>query len=129
MRNLYFIPGMLSVGMALILLGCGNNAQKEQLLLGKWSLEKAFRDERQTELLKQLFFEFQEDGKIMTNISGKVEQGKYQLSGDVIHQTESSLDLDFNLMELTDSTLVLQTAIREIPFDLYFVKTSGALNK
>ncbi len=123
MRSTYFISGIMVFLSALLLLGCGEDLEKEQLLLGKWSLEKAFRGENKTELLNHLFFEFQEEGMMTTNINnGQLEQGKYTLSGDIIHQTESSLNLDLTLKSLTDSTLVIQTSIRGMPFEFYFVR-------
>ena len=125
MRSTYFVPGIMFFLILPLLMGCGNDDSQQRLLQGKWSLEKAFRGENRTELLNQLFFEFSEDGGMTTNINnGQLEQGKYELSGDVIHQTESSMNLDFEIEALTDSTLVIQTSIRNMPFKFFFVRDS-----
>ncbi len=124
MRSTFFVSGLISFSLLFFLSSCGDdNKVQLDLLQGKWTIDKAFRGERKTELLKDLFFEFHEDGKMMVNISGKPEQTKYELIDGVIHQTESSLDIDYQLKSLTDSTLVLQTVIRNIPFEFYLVKS------
>lgn len=123
MRSTYFIPGITFFLIVSLLIGCGGDDEKQQQLLGKWTLEKAFRGKNRTELLNQLFFEFTEDGGITTNINnGQLEQGKYEFNGEVIHQTESSLSLDYKVEALTDSTLILQTSIRDMPFKFFFVR-------
>ena len=55
-----------------LLTGCQDEqtSSKEELILGRWEIQQAYRNGRTTESLEELYFEFYKDGKMNTNLLG-----------------------------------------------------------
>ncbi len=98
--------------------GCGDEQASEEknLILGRWEIQEAFRNGRPTESLAELFFEFTEDGQMTTNILGAEETATYELDESQLLQREGQLDINYQIQELTDSTLVLATELQGYAF-------------
>lgn len=110
----------------LSLLACGSDTEATQSqLLGYWQLENAYRNGRLTESLDGLFFDFGPDGRLVTNISGQEEQGTYEVDDDQILQRQTSLDADYVIEEVSDTSLVLRTQLRNYVFRLGLRKAEG----
>lgn len=97
---------------------CGNDrtARTEELLLGRWEITEATRNGRPTESLEELYFEFFQDGRMITNLLGAAESSRYQVDGNVIAQRESRVETDYAIEEITDSTLTLSARMRDYDF-------------
>ncbi len=91
-------------------------------LLGRWEIQEARRNGRPTESLDNLYFEFFEDGKMVTNLSGSQESAVYEVNEDIITQRESQFDVDYQIRNLTDSTLELAAQIRDFNFSFSLSK-------
>lgn len=91
-------------------------------LLGRWEIQEARRNGRPTESLDNLYFEFFEDGKMVTNLSGSQESAVYEVNEDIIAQRESQFDVDYQIRNLTDSTLELAAQIRDFNFSFSLSK-------
>lgn len=102
----------------LLLTNCGNEGVKEEkdLILGRWEIQEAYRNGRVTESLAELYFEFFQDGKMTTNILGTPETATYELDGSQVRQREGQLDINYQVEELTDSTLILATELQGFAF-------------
>lgn len=92
------------------------NLKTEELILGRWEIQEAFRNGRPTESLAELYFEFLPDGEMSTNLTGAPENARYQIEGNTLRQTESQLPADYLIEELSDSVLVLTTQLRGFDF-------------
>lgn len=85
-------------------------------LLGRWEIELATRDGQATESLAELFFEFQEDNQLLTNLSSVPETYEYEVDGAVIRQRGGAMDVDYFVEELVDDQLTLTTELRNFNF-------------
>ncbi len=113
------IPFLLLFG-ACMFMGCGDNNKKTQAsILGRWELSKGFRNKIETGTLAGVFFQFGEDGKMMTNLPlGADVPTDYELKKNEIHQ-KSPQEVVYNIMSVTDSMLVLTMEMRGVEFELH----------
>ena len=96
----------------------------DNLIIGRWELDGALRNGQSTTLLEGTFFEFFEDGSLKTNfnLSGEEALSKYVIKGPQITQSESDLNLDFSIMEVNDTSLVLKTALKGARYQILLKK-------
>ncbi|MGB3548492.1 MAG: hypothetical protein WBA17_16080 [Saprospiraceae bacterium] len=114
------------IGSLLVLLltaACVTDRSKgeDELLIGRWELVRAERNNAPTESLDNLFFEFLPEQQLRTNftLTSTESMGTYTFSGDILEQTTPDLTADLTVKELTDSTLFLETRLRGTFFQLY----------
>ncbi len=124
MKYLSYVQATLAVLLMSTALSCGGEQEQknEEMLLGKWELERASRNGQVTESLTDLYFEFFQDGKMRTNISGLPESVTYEVSGNTIHQREGQMDIDYNIESISDSMLVLAAEINDFNFNFVLAK-------
>jgi len=106
-------------------IACTETPQKEntqEYLIGRWDIQEASRNDRPTESLDQLYFEFFEDGSMNSNLTGSTQESKYTLEGMLVKQTGSPMDSDYAIEEISDSTLTMNTNIRGQIFRFRFLK-------
>lgn len=101
------------------------NKKTEELILGRWEIQEAFRNGRPTESLAELYFEFLPDGKMSTNLTGAPENAHYEIDGNQLRQTESQLPADYIIEELSDTALVLTTQLRGFDFQFRLHPVAG----
>ena len=89
-------------------------------LNGRWQIEEALRNGRTTESLVDLYLVFGEDGGFETNLSGQPERGSYVFEEELITTSDVSIAMDYQVTELTDSTLHLKSNYRNFRFDFTF---------
>ena len=119
------LAGNILLLFVLFTIGCGNDKNDESHFLhGKWEIDTAIRNGKKTELLTGLFFQFVEDGSMRTNITGQPESVHFELAENKITQREGRIDIDYDVISLTDSTLVLQTSIRNSALELNLKKVT-----
>lgn len=101
-----------------MLSSCGQeqDQNQEELILGRWEIQQAFRNGQPTESLDELYFEFFKDGKMRTNLMGTPETATYELDDSRLYQRESQMDIDYNIENLSDSTMVMTTQLRDYDF-------------
>ena len=85
-------------------------------LAGRWDIKEAFRNDRPTESMEALFFEFKPNGKMITNLIGADIEASYELQDDKILQRKSELEADYVIEGFTDTTLTLSTTLRDYKF-------------
>lgn len=94
---------------------------KLQQLAQRWEIREASRNGRITESLDQLYFDFTADGTLKTNLSGATETGTYEMNDDQILQRGTQIEADYNVVNLSDTLLVLTTKIRNSSFKFELV--------
>ncbi|MFM8373923.1 MAG: hypothetical protein ACKOCO_16200 [Bacteroidota bacterium] len=97
---------------------------------GYWIVTKAYRDKVETRLLADVFFLFNGDGTMRSNLpySGN-GPAAYTISGDQLVQQGNS-PVIYDIIRHTDSTLVLGFDTNNTRFELHLVLTEqpGILN-
>ncbi len=98
-----------------------------ELLPGRWELTSAMRAGRQTELLTGTYFEFTPEGQMITNfgIGNGQDRKSYTLEDKMIRLPDDKMQLSYEVVLINDTTLVLATSIRDIPFEMTFAKAKA----
>jgi hypothetical protein len=93
-----------------------------ELIIGRWEIVEALRNGRPTETLTGAFLEFLPKGRMNSNIGGMQGESAYTIEGNVISSKSERLPVDYNILHLGDSSLVLKFALREMPFQISLVR-------
>jgi hypothetical protein len=93
------------------------------LLYGHWDIKSAQRDGQPTETLTSTFFEFKEEGKMITNfnIEGTEISGNFEIKGLNITQ-KGDPDINYSIEKLEEGKLVLITKLMDYSFTLNLKK-------
>lgn len=117
---------LLSVALMLLVFSCGEEPQNiQELLPGRWELKQATRNGELTRSLAGLYYEFDSAGTMQTNLPVAKGESTYQISGQSIEQNQDGNVIVYNIASITDSTLVLQTELRDTPFQFDLIRASG----
>ncbi|MCS6930365.1 MAG: hypothetical protein NZM43_12825 [Saprospiraceae bacterium] len=106
---------------------CNSSPEKLDLssnnLEGHWELTRGFRNQRETHTLHGTYFLFSPDGKLTTNLPITVQEPlPYELSGRTIRHHTSPM-MTYEVLEFTDTTLIVTLSWHGIPFELHFRRT------
>lgn len=93
-----------------------NNTVTAEQLVGRWEIQEATRNDRPTESLAELYFEFTADGKLRTNFTGTPEEGTYELKGNQLLQRNTQMNADYTIEKIEVDKLVLTTTLRDYAF-------------
>ncbi|GAB4494051.1 MAG: hypothetical protein OHK0019_19370 [Saprospiraceae bacterium] len=107
-----------------VFLACGNESEKIQTaaITGRWELSRGFRNQKETETLQGVFFQFGTDGKMTTNLPvGADSPTDFELKKNEIHQ-KSPQPVVYKIQSVTDSTLVLAMEMRGVQFEMHLIK-------
>jgi hypothetical protein len=118
---------LLSVAALMTLSACDDPTDKNRTaLVGHWELTKALRNQRETGLLADIFFDFDPDGKMLTNLPVAPEPlpVAYEVMGEELVQ-KLPQPITYHIQSLNDSVLVLSLEMRSIPFELQLRKTES----
>ena len=99
---------------------CGDESalSDDATVAGNWELKRAMRNNMETATLDGLYFEFKDDGSLVTNLmSEEATTGKYVWEDALITTEGVSLPLTYTITELTDSTLNLQSKYQGYQFN------------
>lgn len=122
--------GNLLLLFTLLSTSCSNDSDnKADFLYGKWEIDTAYRNGNITELLSGLFFEFSADGSMRTNITGNPESVRFEIDETKITQREGRIDLDYEIVELNDSSLIIKTNIRNSRLQLNLKKLNPEISR
>jgi hypothetical protein len=111
--------------LTLLMFACnGTPVISPEQLAGRWDIKEAFRNERPTESMEALFFEFKPNGRMVTNLIGADVEAAYELKRDKILQRKSDMEADYLIEGFTDTTLTLSTTLRDYKFRFFLHKKS-----
>lgn len=114
---------LLSIGLMLLTVSCGEEPQNiQELLPGRWELQQATRNGEPTRSLAELYYEFDAQGTMLTNLPVAQGESTYQISGQSIEQNHQGNIIAYTVTAITDSTLVLQTELRNTPFQFNLMR-------
>ena len=102
--------------------GCHNKEAILNNLSHRWLLDKGFRNEKETDSLAGLYFDFNTSGEVTTNLNGQDERLTFKLEGEDIIELAGTEGVFLNIMELSDTKLVLQTDIQGYTFKFVLLK-------
>ena len=101
----------------------GDSAVAEAAALeGRWELDRATRNNMETQMLEGLFYAFQPDGSLRTNLMGNELTGTYELSETTVVTQGVRPPLTYEVLTLSDSTLHLRTELQGFRFDFELVR-------
>ena len=94
-----------------------------EMLYGRWDIKSAQRDGHPTETLMSTFFEFSEEGKMVTNfnIDGNEVSEKFEIQGQNIIQ-KGNPEVAFSVEKLDQEKLILITKLMDYNFTLTLEK-------
>jgi len=102
--------------------GCHNKEAILNNLSHRWLLDKGFRNEKETDSLTGLYFDFNKSGEVTTNLNGQDERLTYKLNGEDIIELAGTEAIFLNIMELSETKLVVQTDIQGYTFKFVMLK-------
>lgn len=125
-RSIWLFIAMFSC----LLSSCGTDAEKfKNAVPGYWIVEQAFRDQNETQLLSGVFFQFGDDGKMLTNLPNTAEgMTDFELIGEIITQ-KAATPIQYNIKGISDTSLVLAMVISNTPFEIHLKKSSAPLEE
>ncbi len=100
----------------------------EEHLIGRWEIVNATRDGRPAETLSDLYYEFNADGSMLTNLPVGEAESTYEIDGSTLTQKTAQMDVEYRIESITDSTLVLTATIRDTPFRFNLQKNPSPVN-
>jgi hypothetical protein len=109
--------------LSFLMQGCHNKEAIISNLSHKWLLDKGFRNEKETDSLSGLYFEFQKSGEVVTNLNGQDERLSFSLNGeDIIALQGTSDEVFLNIKKLSATNLILQTRLQGYNFTFELLK-------
>lgn len=127
-RNVFPIGLLLS---ACLFFACKNDQSppaqtfEQNLLPGRWEILQAVQNGRETDRMNGLFFEFQTEGRMLTNFTGVSQEHEYEFDGSQIKQA-SEPPVTYSVQALSDTLLSMSFSFRESPFQLTLRKATTA---
>lgn len=109
----------LFLAAALLFVACENTSPTNQAsLLGRWEMAEAFRNQKATQLLAGVYFDFGADGKMNTNLPTTAE-GATPYSVEKGKITQKTIQpIVYHIAKLSETELVLEVELRNVPFEL-----------
>lgn len=108
--------------LSFFLQGCHNKEAIINNLSHRWLLDKGFRNEKETDSLAGLYFDFNTSGEVTTNLNGQDERFTYKLDGEDIIELAGTEVVFLNIMELSETKLIVQTDIQGYTFKFVMLK-------
>lgn len=104
-----------------VVLSCDNDTKTNSIALaGRWEIVKGYRNQQETHTLDGTYFRFGNDGKMQTNLPiGPEEPMDYTVNHNEIRQ-KSTPPIKYTILNLTDSSLVLNLELRGMQFEMHF---------
>lgn len=120
------LRSVLILVIALVGLGTNSCSEEDQTtrdqLIGRWELVEASRNGKPTQSLDGLYFVFEAEGEMETNLNMQAERGEFELADDNIRQIGTSIEPNYRIESISDSTMRLYTRLRNVQFRFDLVK-------
>ncbi len=115
--------GVMLLFSSLFLAACNDKAEQNRTeILGYWTVEKAFREKRETSLLSGVFFEFKGNGFMTTNLpnAGELPSPFECKSDQIVQQLEPPLV--YKIKKLEKTILIVEFEMNNTLFELQLKK-------
>jgi len=103
------------------------SSEPSSTLEGRWTMDKASRDGKLTETLKDSYFIFSSPNKLVNNINRREQAYEYEQSDNQILQ-RGSLNIDYDILKFTSDTLILAADIRNRQFQFLLLRDTVDLD-
>jgi len=107
---------LLSIAITTIVSCTSEPDNQGELIIGKWELQSATRNGKETGNLEGLYYEFQEEGRLLTNLPTTNGESTYDVEGSTIKQLNNGQTIEYTIEEVGDSNLTLSTQLKNTPF-------------
>ncbi len=107
--------------MTVVATGCVEEKSAQIDIKGYWEIVEASRDHKPTSTLEKAFINIENDSTLITNLLRKEIQSPYVRDNDKIRQS-SPEPIEYQILNLTNDTLELQTEIRGYDFNFILLK-------
>lgn len=113
MSKFYFLIVLLGITFT----ACQTKEAKKELIFGQWTLKEGFRNnnDQPSKMMEGIYFNIEKPTGITTNFMGMEENGQFALNKAVL-TIETAQKTKFDIKELTEHQLELETIIQGIPF-------------
>ena len=109
----------------LIIMGaCTSEAGLEEKLEGKWLVVGATRNDRETETLRDAFFEFSGDSILTTNILRAERAFPIEIKNNKVLQT-GPIDITYDIVSVTEDTLIMEAIINTYSFSFRSIRDTS----
>ncbi len=117
----------ITLPILLLFFNCQTDTTKKpttaELLIGKWELAEAMRDNKPTTSLDGAYFIFDEAGMLASNFYGTEVKSPYSLKNeDKVIYHDNQYKTDYNIQLLEENKLVLLFSVRNTKFNLSLKK-------
>ncbi|TXB63406.1 hypothetical protein [Phaeodactylibacter luteus] len=127
MKNTVLSSLLLGAAAIAILQSCAEEpTQIKENLPGRWEITSALRDGQSAASLAELYYEFSENGQMNTNLPIASGASTYTIDGLGITQDYQGQEIYYQVADISDSTLILETELRDTRFTFYFRKGQPA---
>lgn len=113
----------VGISVIALLTACEEESKIDKHSLeGRWEIIKGLRNQTETETLSGTYFLFEGNRKMMTNLPvGPEELTDFEVAKDKIHQKSSPI-IEYQILELTDTSLILGLELRGMQFEMHFMR-------
>ena len=94
-------------------------------LYGRWEIISATRAGQPTKTFSDLYYEFDQEGKMRTNLPLGQGESPFTLDGNTVKQETEQMTVAYNIESINDSLLVMSTVLRDTPFRFNLRKTEA----
>ncbi len=109
---------IVSVVIFIAFFGCSQDKNDVNLLIGRWDVVNATRNNKATSTLSDAYFEFVNDTLMMTNILRRDLEFPYVLEDDAIRQLGTP-PITYKIVESFADSLVLSSQISNYQFQFF----------
>ncbi len=119
----------LLLAVVLLWSSCGDGKEASDglagRLMGRWELEKAWRNGRQTETLAGIYYEFADGNVLTTNMTPSLQEESYvyEVKGQQIVE-KTGREVLYTISEFQDSVMSISLTIHDFPFRLMVRRTT-----
>lgn len=96
-----------------------DSVSTSERILGVWKIDKALRNERITNSLEGLYFQFLDSTSLQSNLLGDTMTFACIINKKSI-QIEKAVISNFEIVSLTDTTMQLNTELQDNELSFYF---------
>lgn len=116
---------LLRIVFFLLIMGaCSSEASLGEQLEGKWVVVGATRNDRETETLRDAFFEFSGDSILTTNILRAERSFPIEIKNNKVVQG-GPVDITYDIISITEDTLIMEAIINTYSFSFRSVRDTS----
>lgn len=125
-KNQLTIFLLLSLAISTLVSCNSEPTNQDELIIGRWELQSAIRNGKETGNLEGLYYDFSEEGALLTNLPTASGESAYEVEGSQVLQSINGQTIQYTIEEIGDSSLTLSTLLRDTPFQFIFKRANSS---